>query len=170
MSALTGLVSWGTDIGSILQAWADMDVFAYALPFLLIFALVFGILWKSKILGDNKGVIVVIALAVGLMSLQFDFVPSFFETIFPYAGVGIAILLVVVILMGLFINKAHEKWYMMVFYIIGGIIALIVILSALSSSNRWGGSWWWYDYWPAIVAVLVIGGLVAAVIAATKSN
>jgi len=169
MGVLTGLASWGNDIGSILQTWADMGVFAYALPFLLVFAIVFGILWKTKMLGENKGVIVVIALAVGLLSLQFNFVPTFFATIFPYAGVGIAVLLVVLILMGLFTPYGHDKAYSLVFYLVGGIIALIVILSSLSSYKWWGG-WWWSEYWPAIVALLVIGGLVAAVIAATGKS
>ncbi len=170
LNILTGLVSWGNDIGSILQEWADMGIFAYGLPFLLIFALVFGILWKSQVLGENKGVIVVIALAVGLMSLQFEFVPSFFATIFPYAGVGMAVLLVVLILMGLFV-KGHdfEKWYMLAFYVIGGIVALIVILSALGS-YEWFGSYWWNEYWPAIITLLVVGGLIAAIVAGSKKS
>lgn len=169
LSVLSGMVSWGNDIGSILQTWAEMGIFAYALPFLLIFALVFGILWKSQILGDNKGVIVVIALAVGLISLQFDYVPSFFATIFPYAGIGIGILLVVLILMGLFIEGDKKSKYMMVFYIIGAVIALIVVISSLADYSWWGG-WWWTDYWPAIVALLVIGGLVAAIVFSTKKG
>ena len=168
MGVITGFVAAGDNIGSILQTWADVGVFAYVLPLLLVFAVVFGILWKSNILGQNKGVIVVIALAVGLLSLQFDYVPTFFATIFPYAGIGIAVLLVVLILMGLFTDQDNKK-YMLVFFILGGLIALIVVLSSLASYEWWGG-WWWTEYWPAIVALLVVGGLVAAVIAATNKG
>lgn len=165
--SVTGLYAWGSHIGDILQTWADMGVFSYALPFLLIFAIVFGILFQSRMLGENKGVITVVALAVGLLALQFDFVPSFFSTIFPYAGVGIAILLVAMILMGLFIDDpTRRKHFMLVFFILGALIALIVILSSLSSYTWWGG-WWWQQYWPAIIALVVIGGLVALVIAAS---
>lgn len=170
MSVITGLVTWGNDIGSILQSWADMGIFKYALPFLLVFALVYGILWKSQLLGENKGVIVVIALAVGLLSLVNGYVPTFFENIFPYAGVGLAILLVVLILMGLFTSSKDNKAYTLVFYIIGAVIAFIVIISSLSSYNNYWAGGWFNQYWPSIIALLVIGGLIAAVIASTKKG
>ena len=170
MSVITGLVSFGSSIGDILNTWANLGVFAYALPFLLVFALVFGILFKSKILGDNKGVIVVIALTVGLLSLQYDKVPQFFAKIFPYAGMGMSILLVALIMMGLF-AKPDEKWFTITFASIGGLIALIVILSALVENEWWGsGGWWWSQYWPAIVAMLIIVGLIVLVIFATKKQ
>ena len=75
--------------------------------FLLIFAVVYGILSTMNIFskGDkNKGVNAVIAIAVGLLALQWDYVPEFFSVIFPYAGIGISILLVALILMGLFLS------------------------------------------------------------------
>ena len=170
MSVITGLVAFGSSIGDILNTWADLGVFAYALPFLLVFALVFGILWKSKILGDNRGVVVVIALTVGLLSLQYDKVPQFFAKIYPYAGMGMSILLVALIMLGLF-AKPDEKWFTITFASIGGLIALIVILSALVENEWWGsGSWWWSEYWPAIVAMLIIVGLIVLVIFATKKQ
>ena len=89
-------IGFGYTITDILNIWADYGVFAYALPFLLIFAIVFGILSKTDILGKNKGVQATIALAVGLLSLQFDYVTNFYATIFPYAGIGISILLVAI--------------------------------------------------------------------------
>jgi len=72
-------------ITTILNQWADFGIFAYALPFLMIFAMVFGILNKTSLLGDNKGVQATIALAMGLLALQFDYVTNFYATIFPYA-------------------------------------------------------------------------------------
>ena len=64
-------------ITEVLNQWADAGVFAYLLPFLFIFAVVFGILNKTKVLGENKGVQATIALALGLLSLQFDYVSNF---------------------------------------------------------------------------------------------
>ena len=75
---------FGYSIADVLNRWADRGVFAYVLPFLMIFALVYGILVKTQILGENKGVHVTIALAIGLISLQFDYVSNFFSTIFPF--------------------------------------------------------------------------------------
>jgi hypothetical protein len=170
MGGITGLFSWGDNLATILQEWEYLGIFEFALPFLLIFALVFGILYKSKLLGDNKGVITVIALAVGMLAITSQNLRAFFRVIFPYAGIGLSILVVVLILMGLF-TDTDDKWYGIVFYVIGGLIALIVIISALSSYEYgWFGGWWWQEYWPAIVAFLVIGGLVTLVILATKNN
>lgn len=172
MSVITGLVTFGNTIQDVLNTWADMGIFAYVLPFLLVFALVFGILWKSKILGDNRGVIVVIALTVGLLSLQFDQVPMFFATIFPYAGIGMAILLVALILIGLFARDPNEKWFTVTFVSIGGLIALIVILSALVENEWWGsGGWFWTLYWESIVwGLIIIGLLLLIIFASARSN
>jgi len=85
---------YGTTITDILNAWVEFGVFAYVLPFLLIFAVIFGILTKSHILGTNKGVMATVSAAVGLLALYNDYVTHFFESIFPYAGIGLSILLV----------------------------------------------------------------------------
>ena len=40
-------------ITDVLNQWADWGVFAYILPFLVIFAIIYGILSNAKILGEN---------------------------------------------------------------------------------------------------------------------
>ena len=169
LSALTGFQVWGGSIGDILQEWSYLGIFDYVLPFLLIFAVVFGILFTARIFGENRGIITVIALAVALLALQFDYIPRFFSIIFPYTGIGIAILLVALILMGLFIDPENQGGYRIAFFIIGGLITLIVVFSALTSYEWWGG-YWWDQYYPSIIALLVIGALVAAVIAGTSGE
>jgi predicted membrane channel-forming protein YqfA (hemolysin III family) len=156
-----------TDISSILQGWADAGVFAYVLPFLLIFAVVFGILSRIKIFGeDNRAVNAIIALAVGLLSLQFSFVPSFFSQVFPTLGVGLSVLLVAIILMGVFINwedKGEDKGWKTAFIIIGAVIALIVVLAAFSS-DLWWNSWWWQEYSGAIILGIIIVAVIGVAI------
>ncbi len=148
------------DISDILNQWDKIGVFDYLLPFLLVFAVVFGILAKAQFLGTNKGVNAVIALAVGLLSLQFGFVTDFFGTIFPYAGVGISILLVALILIGLFAKEGDTTAYKWIFIVIGGIVALIVIFSALSNTGVVVG-YEWRESMPAIIAGLILIGLIA---------
>ena len=120
-------LGWGYNITDILNIWASYGVFAYALPFLLIFAIVFGILSKTKLLGDNKGVQATIALAMGLLALQFDYVTNFYATIFPYAGIGIAILLVAMILMGAAAEDLN--WSKYVWFGIGVVIFTIILFT-----------------------------------------
>ena len=97
------------DIAGLLTQWQTLGVFSYVLPFLLIFALVFGILAQAKFLGENKGVNSVIALAVALLALQFPVVPTFFASITSNLAIGLTVLLSVLILMGLFVNFADPK-------------------------------------------------------------
>jgi hypothetical protein len=156
------------DIAYILDQWAAAGVFAYVIPFLLIFAVVFGVLSATRILGGNKGVHAIIALAVGLLALQLPFVPAFFTEIFPRLGVGLAVLLTIIILMGLFIPWKQKGW-LTAFAIIGALIALVVIISAFSSYTFWG-SWWWQNYGGAIIAGVIILAVIGVIIASTKQR
>lgn len=154
---------FGYTITDILNIWAGYGVFAYALPFLLIFAIVFGILSKTKLLGDNKGVQATIALAVGLLSLQFDYVTNFYATIFPYAGIGISILLVALILMGISADQLPFTKY--VWFGIGAIIFLVILYTSLSDTWFLGGmGYTLFDALPAIIAGLILLGVMALVI------
>jgi hypothetical protein len=167
-SLITGFYAWGSDIGTILQDWEYMGVFEYVLPFLLVFAVVFGILHKSKIIGDHKGINMVIALSIAMLAItSYDF-RNFFRILFPYTGIGVAILLVGMILTGLFVDS-DKNWWRYVFYGIGMFIALVVVFSALTSYTNWGlGSWWWREYVNSIVVALVVIGLILLVVLATK--
>ena len=149
-------------ITEILNSWADIGIFAYALPFLMIFAIVYGILNKSNILGDNTGVQVTISLAVGLLALQFDYVSGFYATIFPYAGMGIAVLLIAFIFMGLVGSEGKRVW---IWFAIGAIIFLIVLFTSFSDMYWLGGlGYGWAESWPAILSGLIVLGLIAFVI------
>lgn len=157
------MVTYYNAITDVLNAWADAGVFAYVLPFLMIFAIVYGLINKSKLLGENKGVQATIALAVGLLSLQFDYVANFFAILFPYFGMGIAVLLVALILMGFVAKDDKTNW---VWFSVGLIIFLVVVLTALSDFSWFGGrgSFFWYDAWPAILAGLLLLGFMAFII------
>ena len=154
-----------TTITDVLNQWADIGVFAYLLPFLMIFAVVFGILNKCNILGDNKGVQATIALAIGLLALQFDYVSNFFASIFPYAGIGIAVLLVAMILMGLIAGEENVEWAKFVWFGIGFIIFIAVLLTSISDFSWWGGAaYGWGESWPAILAAIIVLLLIALVV------
>lgn len=156
-------------IQNMLAAWYDYGFFTYLLPFLLIFAIVFGILTKVNIFGKKEGggsnaINAIIALAIGLMALQFHFVPIFFQEIFPRLGVALAVLLAFLILTMLFIDP-KEKWINYVFLGVG-VILLIVILVQTAGSVGWYSGYWWRANWPmvagAIVFLAVIGVIVGS--------
>jgi len=167
-SGLRGV--YGTDLGNVLQQWSQMGVFAYLLPFLIIFAVVYGVLQTTKIFGDEKarGINMILAFAIGLLSLQFDFVPSFFQEIFPRAGIGIAILLIALVIMGLFADWT-QRWVLNVFFLGGAVITAVVILSSLRSYTWWGSSWW-QQYGSVIILLLLLGAGVAVIVTSKKES
>lgn len=153
---------FGYSIGDLLNNWADMGVFAYLLPFLMIFALVYGILSKSRILGENKGVNATIALALGLLALQFDYVSGFYASIFPYAGMGLAVLLLAVIFMGFIGDTGRRVW---VWFGIGVVIFIFVLWSSLSDLFWLGGSALGLaNAAPALLAIVIVLGVMALII------
>jgi len=151
-------------ITEVLNQWAEAGVFAYLLPFLFIFAVVFGILNKTKVLGESKGVQATIALSLGLLALQFDYVSNFFSIFLPYAGVGIAVLLIGVVLMGLMYDeKSDNNWVRIVFFGLGVLIFLVVVVTTISDVSFFGGTRF-SDSWPAITAAIVLLLLISFVI------
>jgi hypothetical protein len=156
MLASFGFYNQG-EIGNLLQRLSDLGFFSYVLPFLIIFAIVFGILQAINLFKDNRAVNAIIALSVGLLSLQFDFVPVFFSEVFPRLGVGLAVILVIIILIGLFLPKA--EWVYYVLFAIGAITAIVVLLNT-SGYLGWGAGYWLYDNWLVLTliafAILVV--------------
>ena len=160
-------------IGAVLQQWAEMDIFYYAIPFLLIFALVFAILQKVNIMGTkdpnaSRGVNAIIALSVGLLALQYDKVPIFFSIIFPNLGLGLSILLASLILLGLFIDYTKYRGAAYLFLGIGGVVLIMVLLSSLSDYSWWTGSFWQNNI-SAIVAGIIIVAFIVVVVNSGKS-
>ncbi|MBU1252494.1 MAG: hypothetical protein KJ905_03445 [Nanoarchaeota archaeon] len=157
---------FGGDAGGVLAYWESIGVFSYILPFLLIFALTFGILTRTKIFKENKAINGIIALTVGLLSLQFGFVSIFFSEIFPKLGIGLAIILMFLILVGLF-SDPDKGWATYIPLGLGIIIFLVVVVQ----SFEWAGSswsWWFYDNWPKLLSIAVLLALVGVVIGAGK--
>jgi hypothetical protein len=161
--ASSTLVSGGA-LGDLLSKWEEAGLFSYLLPFLIIFAMVFGILTKMKIFKESKAVNAIIALAVALMALQFGFVTNFFAQIFPRLGVGLAVILGVLIITGLFADPDSN----LINYVLLGIgvitIAIVIIQSA--GALGWASGQWWQDNWQLVVGAIVIFILIAIVIGA----
>ena len=167
----------GGDIGNVLAQWQAAGVFSYVLPFLLLFALTFGLLCRINLFSikgeggvdkPNKSINAIIALSVSLMALQFDFVSLFFSEIFPRFGVALSVILVILILGGLFMpmNIKGFSWGLIavVFVIIG-----IVIFSSLESFG-YNAGYWFRNNLGSLLGWAVLIGLIIAVVAGSTSS
>jgi hypothetical protein len=152
-----------TDLLNYFNQWGG---FSYVLPFLLIFAVIFAILEKSKILGENKAIMSIVATSIGLLSLQFDQVSIFFGVIFPRFGIGLSIFLVLLIMLGFFykddLSKGKVAW-------IGWVVGIGVAVWSMSSWDQWSGDFggWFSDY---IYAVIILGAIVAIIVVAARDK
>jgi len=164
-SVILASYSYAGGFGDFLYALDQADFFTLVLPFLLIFALVYGILSKIKIFEDNKAINGIIALVVGLMSLQFGFVSEIFPELFSRVGVGLAILLVVIIFGGMFLPKAAWANYSMLGI---GAVVLVIVLVQTAGIVGWGAGNWFYYNWHLVAGVIVILVIVGIIIGSSK--
>ena len=121
-----------SDIGEILNNLAEIGFFYYVVPFLVIFAIIFAVLEKSKWLGENKAVKTIVSAGVGLLSIQFGLVQDFFNIIFPRMGIGLAVILVALIFIGFFVKSEDAEKFRVMGYVIGGVIIVWALMV-------WGG-------------------------------
>ena len=165
----------GGSIGNMLSQWEAAGIFTYALPFLLIFAVVYSLLSFIKVFQGNRAVNAVISLAVALMALQFQIVSIFFSEIFPRLGIALSVLLVIVILGALLLNKDGEndqKWIKWVMGIVTAIIIVVVLGSSFGSlgfGGWFGGGRFLYGVnWAGILIGAAIIGLIIWVVASSN--
>lgn len=153
---------YGGDIGNLLSSLEQAGFFSYILPFLLIFALVFGILTRTQIFKDNRAINGIIALVVGLLALQFDLVPIFFSEIFPRLGVALSIILVLLILAGLFFDPNSK--FVGYGLLVVGVIVFLVVLIQTSGWLGWPAGFFWFNNWPVILGAALFFIVIIAVI------
>ena len=169
MNILSGLASYDAGITKVLKDWETMGVFAYVLPFILIFAVVYAILDNVSVFKDRKGINLVISLAVGLLALQFNYVSVFFGQIFPRAGIGISVILVALILAGAFVDWKDTSWHKWIFFGIGALAFLFVIANSFSAYSGYTNNWW-NEYGSAIIILVIIIALIVAVMMSNRTS
>jgi len=155
----------GGFFGSFIDQLAQAGVFSYVLPFLLLFALVYGILLKTKLFEDNKSINSIIALAIALMALQFDFVPLFFSQIFPLLGVGLAVLLVAMIMLGIFLPK--ERWAVTTMFTIAAVILIFILINTSQVLDSAIG-FWISNNWQLIIGIVLVLIVIGAIVNSNK--
>ena len=166
-------MAYSYSVTDLLNSLNELGFFSYVLPFLIVFAIVFGILEKTKIFGNEaKGVNTVLALGIAGMSLLFDQVSTFYAIIFPNFGVGLAVFLVLVIALGFF--YADDEGAMKSMSWIGWVIGIGVVLWTFNQWTWYGGGWGFgmllQQYLPIIIILALIGGGIALVMGGGKNN
>lgn len=164
-SALTGIFYQFGSFADLFYTAENFGIFEIILPFLLVFAIVYGILSATNILGKNPAVSVIIAVSIGLMSLRYRFFLSdFLSELFPRLGIGLGVLLAVLILVGLFVTKEQSRYWSYILAGLGGIIALVVLYQTFGTFGYFSG------YSSDIVGFIIIGVLLLIIIIAVTAT
>jgi membrane protease YdiL (CAAX protease family) len=170
------------EFGRSLERWGFMDVL---LPFLLIFTLIFAVLEKSKILGEEKrnfntaialifGLIIVIPHITGDLPAGFDPV-LIINAALPQVGLVVVGIISLMILIGVF---GHEKMYLgmsmpgwVAFF---SIVAVVIIFGSAAEWYASGFDDWLENVFGsdalAIFIMIVVFGVIIAFVTGGESE
>ena len=165
----------------ILYQLQSSGLYEIALPFLLIFTIVFAILEKTKIFGADKGgepkskINAVVSLIMGLLIVnQFEIVDRL-NLFLPKVSLFIVVAIMFLILLGVFGAKVSEGFNGFLLLIFA-IISLFIIYWALTPSiglDFIGPSWlesWVYDNSGTLIFLVVLGIIIWAVVSKPKTG
>lgn len=148
-------------------------------PFLLVFVLVFAILQKTKLLGDDKRQIdALISLAIALIFIAFGNAVGIVVGLVPWLAVGVVVLLMFFVLVGFI--AADDKGFSMpkgLKITLGVLAAIFVIIAVIVATGQWDtvynslfGKGEISDWASNILLFAIIIGALAAVIFSGRSK
>ncbi|MFA5020281.1 MAG: hypothetical protein WC533_04235 [Candidatus Pacearchaeota archaeon] len=110
-------------------------------PFLLIFTLIFAILEKTKILGDEKHQVnALTSLAIALIAVAFSWATGIITKLMPFLAVSVVIILVLMILYG-FVATGPTGGFTVpnwMKYGLAVVIIIAVIIAVIVATGQWG--------------------------------
>jgi len=142
-------------------------------PFLLVFTLMYAVLQKSKILGEDKSQIdALAALSIALIVVAFSWSTDIIVNLMPFLAVSLVILLVFMILFGFVASESDGlKLPKPVQYGIGVLIVIALVIAVLVATGQWDFIYYnlFVDYsgnsWLSnIILLLVVAGAIAAIV------
>lgn len=140
------------------------------LPFLLVFTIVFAVLQKSKIFGENKRQIdAIVALIIGLIVISFAKATGFIVQLVPFLAVSLVVILVLMILLGSFHIGTDFRLHKSLYVILTIAVIIAVVWVALYISGAW---LYIYDFLfvtgdsSMVVNIVFVGIIIAALVGA----
>jgi hypothetical protein len=121
-----------------LEYLEDIGFYEVALPFLLIFTLIFAILQKIKIFGDDsKKFNVIIAASMAFFVIRSEFIIEVMNNFIPQVSLAALVIVSILILVGIFLGQ-EEAAFGGQFGGIGVLVILAAVLLFLLSSGAFG--------------------------------
>lgn len=115
------------DFTNVFLSFQGSGLFEFFLPFLLVFSIVFAVLQKIKVLGDNKGVHVIVSLAIGFLAVQNSFIVFLINNFLSNIALVLVLIIMFLVILGLLAGKevsAKLNWVVVVIALVGIFWAL----------------------------------------------
>lgn len=150
---------------------------SFVYPFLLVFAIVFGVLEKTKLLGeDKKQLNAILAFVVGLIFVAAVEPKLIVENLIMFLSVAIVIVFVVMLVWG-FMSGGEVKFEGTLKWIPFGLAIIAIIIFLFITTGIWDTvietlfeQDWSEDVWTNIIFVVVIAAAIAFMIGVGKSK
>src|SRR3989344_3037156 len=114
----------------IFGSFESYGVFDIALPFILIFTVIFAVLQKIKLFGGKKNIDIIVAVVLAFLSVRSVFLVELLNRFLPNIAMFLIIILMFLLMLGTFGGQFEGfKGYMVP---IASIISLIFVILALS--------------------------------------
>jgi len=162
-----GLFLQGLGFQNVIFQLENLGFYDFILPFLLAFAIIFGVLNYINIFKDQRGLQALVALVIGFAATRFPIYSDFLAIISPKLGIGLTILLILVILMGLFIPEGAQAimgWIMI------GVAVVIALVIFGQTYSAFGGFYGGYLNTDLIGWIIIIGLLIGVIVAVVVGN
>ena len=160
----------------ILQHWIFRD---FILPFSLVFAIIFAILERTKIFGeDRKQVNSIIAAVIGMIFVGVVYPKIVVENMILFLTVAIVVVFIFLMLYGFIVGDTEGIKFPKGMKIFFGILAGIAVILALVWSMNLRGDLintlfyqpWSKIFWTNFLFILVIAGAIAIVLGSGKGK
>ena len=158
---------------TFLQHWVFTQ---FALPFLLVFFIVFAILQKTKVLGDDKKQLdALVAFIIALIFVGAIFPKLVVANLILFLTVAIIVVLVGLLIWG-FVSGGEAKIEGAKIKVVAGIIVFIAVIAAVLWATGVGFEFlefifiqdWSKAFWTNVLFVVVIAAALALVLKNTK--
>ncbi len=145
--------------GTLVQNLNEMGFYGFILPWLVVFAIFYGILQKSKVLGGDKRIDGVVSLAIAFFITAYTGIGTYFVTLFGSASMIISAILIAVLFLAMagfkFQEGEKEKEKVVTEVAVAAIVIAAILFFAFGGSAISGISLS-SEAWAGIFMVIVI--------------
>ena len=114
---------------------SGLEFFLPIFSFLFVFIIVYALLFKTKVLGENKFILFLISFIMGIVFISFSSMELFVRTIMPWAVVLIVVVFLVLLIAGMAskdLGGIMKPWFAWIFI---AILIIIFLIAAIKVFN-----------------------------------